>query len=81
GARYVIVVGDNELATGRVQLKEMATGQSEEIGLDDGLYTTLCNKAVDRQLAQMTDLFSELAMGDENKNESAALGARFGGKA
>ena len=81
GARYVIVVGDNELATGRVQLKDMATGQSEEIGLDDGLYTALCNKAVDRQLAQMTDLFSELAMGDENKNETAALGALFGGKA
>ena len=78
GARYVIVVGDNELNTGRVQLKEMATGQSEEIGLDDGLYTTLCNKAVDRQLAAMTDLFGELAMGEDNKNETAALGALFG---
>jgi histidyl-tRNA synthetase len=78
GARWVIVVGDNELETGRVQLKNMETGTSEEIALDDSLYTTLCNKAVDRQLAQMTDLFGELAMSDENKNETAALGALFG---
>ncbi len=76
GARYVIVVGDNELNTGRAQLKDMENGTSEEIGLDDGLYTALCNKATDRQLAAITDLFGEMAMGgDEHTN---ALKGLFG---
>lgn len=78
GARWVIVVGDNELATGRVQLKDMATGQSEEIALDDSLYTTLCNKSVDRQLAGLADLFGEMALnGEDNKNAAAVLSGRL----
>ena len=77
GARWVIVVGDDEIATGRAQLKDMAAGKSEEIALDDSLYTTLCQKAADRQLAAMTDLFGEMAMGENNLG---ALGALFGEK-
>ncbi len=60
GARYTIVVGDNELDTGKAQLKTMATGETEEIALDDSLYTTLYNKSLDRQLADMTDLFGSV---------------------
>lgn len=61
GARYTIVVGDNELETGTAQLKDMTTGESEEIRLDDSLYTTLYRKSLDRELAGMTDLFGSVA--------------------
>lgn len=61
GARYTIVVGDTELETGIAQLKDMQTGETEEIQLDDSLYTTLYNKSLDRQLAGMADLFNSVA--------------------
>jgi histidyl-tRNA synthetase len=35
GARFALVLGDAELAGGRGKLKEMATRQEQEIGLDD----------------------------------------------
>ena len=59
GARYVIVVGDNELAQKQGRLKDMASGAEEPIALDDSLYTTLYQKSLDRQLAGMADLFGE----------------------
>lgn len=61
GARYTIVVGEDELRTGVGQLKEMATGRTEEIRLDDSLYTALYNKSLDRELAGMADLFGAVA--------------------
>lgn len=61
GARYTIVVGDNELETGVAQLKDMQSGVTEEIRLDDSLYTTLYNKSLDRQLAGVADLFGTVA--------------------
>lgn len=61
GARYTIVVGDTELETGVAQLKNMATGQTEDIRLDDSLYTTLYNKSLDRQLAGVAELFGSVA--------------------
>lgn len=61
GARYTIVVGDNELETGVAQLKDMQSGATEEIRLDDSLYTTLYNKSLDRQLAGVADLFGTVA--------------------
>ncbi len=60
GARYTIVVGDNELETGKAQLKDMQSGEQNEVLLDDSLYTTLYNKSLDRQLAGMADLFGSV---------------------
>lgn len=60
GARYTLVVGDDELTTGKGKLKDMATGESTEVLLDDSLYTTLYNKSLDRQLADMAGLFGEV---------------------
>ena len=57
GARYTLVLGDNELVSGRAQLKDMESGAAEEVALDDSLYTLLYNKSLDRQLAGMADLF------------------------
>ena len=36
GARYVIVLGEDEVKTGRGRLKEMKEGKEEEIALDPG---------------------------------------------
>lgn len=60
GARYTVVVGDNELSAGRAVLKDMSDGKTEDIALDDSLYTTLYNKSLDRQLAGMADLFGSV---------------------
>ena len=40
GARYTAVIGDDELAAGRVRLRDMASGESSEAAIDD-LYTAL----------------------------------------
>lgn len=61
GARYTIVVGDNELETGVAMLKDMQSGESEEIRLDDSLYTTLYQKSLDRELASVADLFGAVS--------------------
>lgn len=61
GARYTVVVGEDELKAGVAQLKDMATGQTEEIRLDDSLYTVLYNKSLDRELAGVADLFGTVA--------------------
>ena len=34
GARYTLVVGDNELEAGRATLKDMTGGENKEIALD-----------------------------------------------
>ncbi len=64
GARYTVVVGDNELQTGKAQLKDMETGEISEVSLDDSLYTTLYNKSLDRQLVGMAELFGEVMKED-----------------
>ena len=61
GARYVIVVGDDELVSRRAKLKDMQTGDESDIDLDDSLYTTLYQKSLDRQLAGVADLFGQVA--------------------
>ena len=61
GARYTVVVGDNELENGRAQLKDMATGETEEISLEDGLFAIMRQKLLDSELAGMADLFGSVA--------------------
>ncbi len=56
GAAYTVVVGDNEVESGHAKLKDMATGESEDIALDGSLYTVLYNKTLDRQLAAVAEL-------------------------
>ena len=35
GAKYSVILGDSELESGRVELKEMATSEKTEIALSD----------------------------------------------
>ena len=39
----------------------MSTGATEEVELDEGLYTVLRQKLLDRELAGMADLFGSVA--------------------
>ena len=59
GALYTVVVGDNEIETGSAKLKDMKTGETTDIALDESLYTTLYNKSLDRHLAAVADLLEE----------------------
>lgn len=61
GARFTIVVGDNELESRTAQLKDMTTGETKEIQLDESLYTTLYQQSLDRQLSNMAELFGQVA--------------------
>ena len=35
GAKYAVILGDSELESGQVELKEMETGEKEQVALDD----------------------------------------------
>ena len=35
GAKYVVTIGDDELASGKVQLKNMESGETEEISISE----------------------------------------------
>ena len=61
GARYTVVVGDNELETGVARLKDMDSGATEDVPLDEGLYSILRQKLLDRELAGVADLFGSIA--------------------
>ncbi|MBR3290386.1 MAG: histidine--tRNA ligase [Clostridia bacterium] len=61
GARYTIVVGDDELATKQAKIKDMQTGETIDVALDDSLYSTLYQKSLDRQLAGVADLLGQVA--------------------
>ena len=61
GARYTVVIGDNELETGLVQLKDMQTGETEEVDLEDGLYNALLQKLLDRECAGLAGAFGSIA--------------------
>ena len=56
GALYTVVVGDSEIENGVATLKDMQTGATTEVPLDEGLYTVLYNKSLDRHFAAVADL-------------------------
>ena len=60
GARYSLVVGDNELESGKANLKNMETGEQIEVDLFNGLYTTLYNLSLDREMNKFTKLFDDV---------------------
>ena len=59
-ALYTIVIGDSELESGKAKLKDMATGEITDVDLDDGLYTVLYNKSLDRQFADVAQFLGDM---------------------
>ena len=57
GAAYTIVVGDSEIESGEAVLKDMKTGDTTPVQLEQGeLYNTLYNKELDRHFAAVAEL-------------------------
>lgn len=55
GAKYVIVLGDNELATGRATLKSMNSGATSEIPLGDKFSDAIYEEIMKTAYSDLTD--------------------------
>jgi histidyl-tRNA synthetase len=42
-AQHIVVIGDNEIESRQIELKDMASGEKEKLSLDD-LVRVLCKK-------------------------------------
>lgn len=61
GAKYVAVIGESELESGKAGLKNMETGESTEVGLDDGLLQTLYSLGIDSSLSNLEGVLEGFA--------------------
>ncbi len=52
-APYTIIIGGNELADGKAQVKEMASGEQVEVAFDELAAYLLSQKEIERQLASV----------------------------
>ncbi|MBF6170293.1 histidine--tRNA ligase [Nocardia blacklockiae] len=48
GAKYALVLGDRDLAAGEIGLKDLATGDQQQVALDDAVAAVTAALAVDR---------------------------------
>ena len=55
GAKYTIVLGDDEIAAGKANLKCMETGEQTEVSLPDGLISAVYDLSINASLGQLTD--------------------------
>ena len=61
GAQYVVVIGDEEIQQGKIELKEMATGLKQQLPLDtfslSNLLSKKCAKSSEQLLIENKELF------------------------
>ena len=63
GARYTLVIGDNELETGVAKLKNMATSQQIDVSFgEDGLLTAIYEADKDETIQQIAEGFGDLPL-------------------
>ena len=63
GARYTLVIGDNELETGVAKLKNMATSQQIDVSFgEDGLLTAIYEADKDETIQQIAESFGDLPL-------------------
>ena len=55
GAKYTVVLGDDEIAAGKANLKCMETGEQTAISLPDGLISAVYDLSINASLGQLTD--------------------------
>lgn len=55
GAKLSMVLGDNELSTGRAQIKDMATGEQKEIAFEEELSNLLYDAMLAREADALAD--------------------------
>ena len=63
GARFTVVLGDNEIAEGKARLKNMADGSESEVTLPEGLVAAVYDAAISNTLADLTDSLENDASG------------------
>lgn len=59
GAKFSVVLGDNELEAGKAILKNMADGTTCEVALDNELLETIYRFQIDSELANFSDSFAD----------------------
>ena len=63
GARYTLVIGDNELETGVAKLKNMATSQQIDVSFgEEGLLTAIYEADKDETIQQIAEGFGDLPL-------------------
>jgi len=55
GAKFTLVLGDNEIETGKAKLKNMATSEETEVSLPDGLLDAVYNEFFSLALKDLND--------------------------
>ncbi len=55
GAKYTVVLGDDEITAGKANLKCMETGEQTEVSLPDGLISAVYDLSINASLGQLTD--------------------------
>ena len=58
GAKYTVVIGDSELESGIVKLKNMETGEQTEVTLDTGIIETLYDLGISDTMARLNETVS-----------------------
>ena len=60
GAKYSIVIGDNELENKKAMLKNMLTGEQKEVSIPDGLTETIYHTSIDDMLSGIEEAAGNL---------------------
>ena len=55
GAKFTLVLGDDEISSGKAKLKNMATGEETEVSLPDGLLDAVYNEFFSLALKDLND--------------------------
>lgn len=55
GAKYTVVIGDSELESGIVRLKNMESGEQTEVTLDSGIIETLYDLGINDTMARLNE--------------------------
>ncbi len=60
GAKYTVVLGDDEIAANKANLKCMETGEQTEVSLPDGLVSAVYDLSINDTLGKLTDAVDKL---------------------
>ena len=55
GAKYTVVIGDSELESGIVKLKNMESGEQTEVTIDTGIIESLYDMGINDTMARLNE--------------------------
>ena len=64
GAAFSMVLGDDELASGKAKLKDMASGEAQEVEFESGLADILYDAGLKRATDQLTEKLGDIEIAD-----------------